>query len=69
MTEIINEVRKKAGLDPLPVPVRGKGGAATVESIKGTPDDLAVLAGMDPKIAAANDIDQFRTSIAGAMMR
>jgi len=60
LTEAINEVRKKAGLDPLPVPVRGKGGAATVESIKGTPDDLAVLAGMDPKIAAANDIDQFQ---------
>ena len=59
LTEIINEVRAKAGLPPLKVPPRDSKGEATVESIAGTPDDLAILAGMDPKIAAANDIDQF----------
>ena len=59
LTEIVNQVRAKAGLPPLKVPPRDSKGAATVESIAGTPDDLAILVGMDPKIAAANDIDQF----------
>ena len=59
LTEIINQVRAKAGLPPLKVPARDSKGEATVESIAGTPDDLAILVGMDPKIAAANDIDQF----------
>jgi murein DD-endopeptidase MepM/ murein hydrolase activator NlpD/predicted flap endonuclease-1-like 5' DNA nuclease len=60
LTEIINEARKRAGLDLLSVPARNGGGAATVESIKGSPDDLRVLVGMNLAIAARLDppIDQ-----------